>query len=223
MCDFKDDNCGVRGAYGYSDSGERFCFKHKEALMNRIEKFYPHCACGKVASFNFEGKRPAFCAVCRESGMRYIGSKCKKCGVKTPRFNFPGLERAEYCGQCREPEMVNLISPRCEQCGKGAIWGFAGGRPQFCRACKPKDAVDLKNKNCIKCRKKRPSFNFPFLIPTFCKSCAAPDMVNVRSKKCGCGKTAKFSSPDSAPQYCGKCREPSMVLAYTKKKPARNK
>ena len=143
-------------------------------------------------------------------GIDCIGKK------KFASFNFAGL-KPKYCFNCKLPDMVNVVSPKCIICNdKQPIFNLpTESKPKYCFNCKLPEMIDVKNPKCIICNDKQPAFNLPTESrPKYCGDCKLPDMINVVSPKCIiCNfKIPSFNLPtESKGLYCGDCKKPNMV------------
>lgn len=114
---------------------------------------------------------------------------CKNdnCNVR-PSFNFEGL-KAEYCGNCKDPKMVNVISKTCihPACKKQPRFNKeCETKPLYCSSHKLEDMVNVKEKMCIHpdCRI-RPYYNKEGETKgLYCVIHKLEGMINVKSKTC---------------------------------------
>ena len=76
---------------------------------------------------------------------------CVKCKIKRSGFNFEGLS-PKYCGDCKENNMVDVLSKKCVECKiKRPTFNFEGLRVKYCVKCKKDNMVNVKNKKCGYC------------------------------------------------------------------------
>jgi len=76
---------------------------------------------------------------------------CKKCKLKQAVYNYEGL-KAEYCGDCKKENMINVKNKRCKECKlKHALYNYEGLKAEYCGDCKKDKMIDVKNKRCLEC------------------------------------------------------------------------
>ena len=117
------------------------------------------------------------------------------------------------CSDCREPNMVDVVSPRC-RCIKKArpSFGFEGNKPVCCSDCREPNMIDVVSLRCPCIKKARPLFGFEGNKPVCCSDCREPNMVDVVSTLCECKKHQPiFGFEGGRPLCCSECREPNMV------------
>lgn len=73
-----------------------------------------------------------------KANIRYHLHNCK-CGRGSPYYNWPDERKPIYCRKCKDAEMINVVSKRCEgytsdnhPCLKHANYGFPGQSKRFC-------------------------------------------------------------------------------------------
>ena len=144
--------------------------------------------------------------------------KCK-CG-KQAKFNISGQKKPIYCGKCKTPEMIDVVSKRCP-CGKQPSFNLPGKTTGIaCAKCKKPGMVNVVNKKCP-CGV-RPSFNVPGKTTGIaCAKCKKPGMIDVMSKRCSCGSSSTvFNFPaETVGMCCSKCKKPGMVNVMSKRCP----
>lgn len=126
-------------------------------------------------------------------------------------FNVPG-QKAKFCAQHKEADMVDVLNKKCE-CGKSQPrWNFPGLKPVCCTGCKQPGMIETHRKKCF-CGKVRPTFNLEGLKAEFCNSCKSENMINVVDERCFCKKLASpnFNYEGLRPKYCNECKLPDMV------------
>jgi len=108
-------------------------------------------SCGKRASFNFEGEKPAFCKTHIEDGMINVTfAICKEDGCSVCAcFNYPGEKRGAYCNDHKKDDMVNIRRALCKVCGEYAKYNFKGKGPAYCEEHKQDGMVDVFAYICI--------------------------------------------------------------------------
>ena len=183
-----------------------------------VDFSHAKCACGKFRpSFNYPNENtPKYCSKCPdynpEKMVDVANKMCVKCGNQRPVFNVPGAKRADYCMACSTPDMIDVISRRC-QCGAhGPCFNYPGeDKAMYCTECPgydPDKMVDIVNRMCVTCKDRRPTFNVPGAKRAdYCKACSTPDMVDVVLRRCQCGTHAPcFNYPDKdVPEFCTQC------------------
>jgi len=144
--------------------------------------------------------------------------KCSVCNDKKAYYNFKEL-KAEFCGNCRKPGMINTYSKKCECClEKLPSYNYAGLKAKFCLDCKKNDMINVVNKMCNICNIRRASFSKNNKSPEICKQCCikkykSPDIIskfyNRVAKKCiDCDiNLARYNVPNESNKalYCKKC------------------
>ena len=91
-------------------------------------------------------------------------------------------EKAEYCSDCKKPEMVNMKTKKCK-CGKFPSFGFIGGKPINCSDCKIEGMINLKCTMCF-CGKTVASFGLhKGKKATHCSSCKEDEMFDVINRR----------------------------------------
>ena len=143
------------------------------------------------------------------------GNDCKG-KKKIATFNYTGL-KSEFCGNCKKPDMVNVVSPKCITCNL-KIPNFnlpTESKALYCFNCKKPDMVNVVSPKCITCNLKIPNFNLPTESKAlYCFNCKKPDMVDIKHPKCiTCNlKIPNFNLPtESKALYCFNCKKPDMV------------
>ena len=135
---------------------------------------------------------------------------CSNC-TKKATFNILG-EKAKYCAEHKEPDMVDVLNKKCECNSSQPRWNFAGLKPICCVLCKVEGMIETHRKKCF-CGKVRPMFNFEGLKAEFCNSCKNDGMINVVNERCFCKKltSPNFNYEGLRPKYCFECKLPDMV------------
>jgi hypothetical protein len=75
---------------------------------------------------------------------------CEKCNKRQPRYNKSEEKEAIYCGDCKDPDMVNVINKKCYKCkNKQPNFNKVGEtNALFCGDCKEPDMVNITIKVC---------------------------------------------------------------------------
>jgi hypothetical protein len=117
-------------------------------------------------------------------------------------------KRATRCKEHQLPDMVDVISKRCETPGCDKYPSFAEfGKPRaYCKTCKTSDMVNVITKQCETpgCNK-QPSYAYLGQPAAFCATCATNDMVDVKHKRCqqsGCGRIPNYAETGQPAAYC---------------------
>ena len=143
--------------------------------------------------------------------------KCIICKKTTPNFGLLNDTKAQYCFNCKEPDMIDIKHPKCIKClKKRPTFGLPDDKiAKYCFNCKEPDMIDIKHKKCIICNNKRPTFGLPGnKIAEYCFTCKKEDMIDITNSKCiECKKTIpRFGFPtDKICNYCSKCKKEGMV------------
>lgn len=204
LCEF--ENCKNRATYGLTSNPIR-CISHKEQNMKASCGL---CQCGKYAIYNYYGKRPAFCVICKSEEMINVKDKKCNCGNGLKIYNYEGL-KAEFCSLCKNSDMVNVIHTKCN-CGKAfPNYNFENLIAKYCNKCKLEGMINVKQQKCF-CNKKRPCFNFEGLPSKYCSECKLEGMINVNNKKCECGNTYLIYNYEGLQgSFCNKCKKEDMI------------
>ena len=135
---------------------------------------------------------------------------CTNC-TKKATFNILG-EKAKYCAEHKEPDMVDVLNKKCECNSSQPRWNFPGLKPLCCVSCKKEGMIETHRKKCF-CGKVRPTFNYENLKAEFCNSCKSDGMINVVDERCFCKKltSPNFNFEGLRPKYCFECKLPDMV------------
>jgi hypothetical protein len=184
--------------------------------------------------FFYNGKDHTTCFACsKKNNIRK--NFCKTCGIRA-NFNYVGETCGIYCSKCAEPDMVDIISPKCIVCKKTRPTFNKPGETKatHCSKCADPDMEDIKNPKCIVCKKTRPNYNKPGETKaTHCSKCADPDMVDIKHPKCIVCKKRQptYNKPgETKATHCSKCADPDMediknpkCIVCKKTQPAFNK
>ena len=109
--------------------------------------------CVRKSVYNMKGLSPKYCKKHKKDVMVNVKSKCKKCFLKQPSFNYPGEElKADYCGDCKKEGMITKYekNKRCIKCDEkyaGYNYPGQGLKKEYCRDCKKVGMVNLKQSN----------------------------------------------------------------------------
>lgn len=148
---------------------------------------------------------------------------CTVCGTGSAVYNTKGETRALFCSNCKQENMVNVVSKKCQTCQKKSPTFNKMGEviPIYCYDCKEVDMIDVKHKKCIKCNITRPTFNNEgSSVALYCFKCKEDDMTDVAHRKCiTCRKKAPNFNIESEikPLYCYDCKSDNMIDIYHKK------
>lgn len=144
--------------------------------------------------------------------------KCTFC-KKSAYFNIFG-NKAQYCGDHKTPEMVNVVDKLCEtpECISRALFHFPGNTAgKSCSNHKEEGMVNLKSKRCAEpgCYVS-PIYHFAGENKgKYCIEHKHDGMVNVTGKRCekeGCNINAQFNLPGKKKgKYCSQHKEEGMV------------
>ena len=181
----------------------------------------PNC---KVKNPRYGVDKPTRCYKHRENLEELIhkidtSKKCITCKKKRSIFNLEGKD-AQYCGDCKTDNMINVRSKKCIKCkSREACFNLEGGRREYCSDCKTDNMINVKSKKCIKCGLKQPSFNLENKTALYCSDCKEDNMIDVRSLKCIICKLKgpSFNLIGESPRYCGDCKTNNMVNVTSKK------
>ena len=114
---------------------------------------------------------------------------CILCG-KQALYDYSG-QRPKYCGKHKEPEMINVVSKKCEYPGCGSLnpsFNYPDQtKGKYCGKHKEPEMINVLEKR--KCEypgcRKQPFFNYPDETKgRFCGKHKEPEMIDVVSKKC---------------------------------------
>ena len=215
LCQY--ENCKNRATYGTNSIPVR-CITHKQFNMKASCGL---CICGKYAIYNYEGKRPSFCNLCKLDEMVNVKDKKCKCGKGLKIYNFDGL-KAEFCSECKLDDMINVIHKKCKCRKSFPNYNYENMVPEYCFECKLEGMINIKAEKCF-CNKRRPCFNFVNLPPKYCSECKIEGMINVNNKKCKCGNTYLTYNLQGLPaSFCSNCKTDEMVIVSNIKCKAEN-
>ena len=143
------------------------------------------------------------------------------CG-KYASFNHSG-EKARFCADHKEPNMINVTNKKCEVdgCEKIPTYNVRGKKKgRFCADHKESNMVDVKNKKCEAdgCEK-IPAYNVRGKKKRrFCADHKDPEMVNVVSKICElCDITAWYGHLGKGVTHCAPHKQKGMITSPTRK------
>lgn len=117
--------------------------------------------------------------------------KCEICLSRRGYYNYADAINSKgiRCGNCKEVDMINVVSKRCP-CDKKKLpsFNYAGLKEKFCVDCKLDNMINVINKKCENCNKRRASFSkINEKKKSLCKSCAIiknKEVYNIVIKKC---------------------------------------
>ena len=144
-------------------------------------------------------------------------NKCIKCNIKQPCFGLPTDKKANFCGDCKNDNMIDIKNNKCIKCKiKHPIFGLpTDTKSTLCGDCKNNDMIDIKNQKCIKCKIKIPSFGLPTdKKATLCSDCKNEDMIDIKNPKC---IKCKIKHPiyglptDKKATLCSDCKNDNMI------------
>jgi len=147
---------------------------------------------------------------------RYCKGDACKGKKKRASYNYTGL-KPKYCGNCKKPDMINIISPKCIKCNfKEPHFNYPDEKKAiYCGDCKKPDMINVKNPKCIICNLKQPIYNYQNEKKAiYCNDCKKPDMINIISPKCiKCNLKQPLYNyqNESKAIYCGDCKKPDMI------------
>ena len=181
--------------------------------------------CVRKSVYNMKGLSPKYCKKHKKDIMVNVKSKCKKCFLKQPSFNYLGNElKAEYCGDCKKVGMVNFKQSKCIKCKiNSRTHNYPGLKAEYCKYCKEIGMLYLRRNMCKNCNLKQPSFNYKGLCAEYCGDCKEDGMVNVVTKKCKeCNikrSSFNYQGIGNKEEYCGDCKKDGMIniSLYNKK------
>jgi hypothetical protein len=144
---------------------------------------------------------------------------CKKDNCQTTAsYNFLGM-KPEYCGTCKEDDMVNLRSKTCLECKKQPTYNREGEtNALYCSAHKTDDMVNVKSKTCIYCNK-IPTFNMQGETKAlYCSAHKTDGMIDVKHKTCvDCDKIPNYNKEgETKGLYCLAHKTDGMVNVICK-------
>jgi hypothetical protein len=135
---------------------------------------------------------------------------CKQEGC-TKHANF-GIksQKAQFCRTHKTPEMINVISKRCEfvDCVSIPTFNIAGKKAKFCKLHKSPEMIDVVNKRCQYdgCVSLNPIFNIKGeKIGLFCCKHKTTSMIDVIGKKCEhteCELTPSYNVEGGKGRFC---------------------
>lgn len=160
-------------------------------------------------------------------------SKCAACNIKRALFNHPEARTPLYCGDCRLPDMKDIVNKKCISCGmKRPAYNLPEqSRPLYCGDCRLPDMQNKLYKSCVGCRDRRAYYNYPGQsLPRYCTACKTDHMQRTRTNNLYFLRTpvktpfagnkcvvCKEKSPsynwvgERSPHYCFTCRPPGTI------------
>ena len=135
------------------------------------------------------------------------------CG-KRANFNVRGQTKGRFCAKHKTPEMVDVVSKKCELCEKLPSFNVRGETTsRFCATHKTPEMINVKDKTCELCDK-LPAFNVRGeTTGRFCADHKTPEMVNVKDKTCElCDKQPVFNvRGETTGRFCADHKTSEMV------------
>ncbi len=144
--------------------------------------------------------------------------KCDICLSKRAYYNLIGL-KAKRCGDCKEIDMINVVSKRCS-CVESKLpsFNYKGLKPKYCINCKLDGMVNTSNKKCEVCKIKRASFSeYGKDTCSLCKDCSKKknkEVYNIIVKKCNhieCKKPARYNYRNTSSRKAIYCKEHALA------------
>ena len=178
--------------------------------------------CKNRASYGYDTDTMVMCSKHKTVDMNNVNySKQKKCvcGEHFPSFNYIEL-KAEYCGSCKKPDMIDVRSKKCFCKKSQPNYNYEGLKPEYCNECKKENMININEKRiCNDCKKTMPSYNYDGLKPEYCKDCKKENMINVSEKrKCFCGKSRpSYNYEGLKSEYCKDCKKENMINVLSNK------
>jgi len=187
-------------------------------LMPKICEFEN---CQNRASYGYYYEKPLRCKD-HKGDMKPQYDICM-CGKSKPNFNYENEKRPKCCKECKDPEMIDIVHPKCIICKKiQPTFNYPNEKKRlYCSKCATEDMVDVIHPKCIMCKKNQPNFNYPNETkPLYCSTCKKEDMIDIIHPKCiTCNKKRpSFNySGENKPLYCRKCSNNEMIDIRSKK------
>jgi len=136
------------------------------------------------------------------------------CKIK-PSYNYEG-EKAKYCFEHSQKNMINVISKKCIEpnCKKIPTYNYEGEKALYCIQHSKKGMIDVANPKCIeKNCNIRPNYNYEGQKALYCLNHRRDDMVDVTHPKCkeiGCKTRPTYNFKGNPPKYCVMHKHPNM-------------
>lgn len=234
--------CAKQACYNLLDQKQPiFCLSHKSLEM--VDVIHKPCVfpgCKVRPSYNYENLPAQYCVSHKDSSMVAVGRhhRCahESCN-KQPTFNHFGEKSAKYCKAHMLPNMVDVISKKCEAPGCSLIphFNYPGHIKRFCSTHRSDGMLYIGGvRECLEtgCHV-QPSCNFPGqTVPIYCKSHAFPDMIDVVTPRCiypGCSAFSYYNDIGKREKlYCSRHKTESMIAVrswskFTRKLSSRRK
>ena len=136
-------------------------------------------------SFYYNGKSHKTCFSCSKIRINRQ-NVCSVCGIRAI-YNVIGETIGIRCNSHREPNMVDIKSPKCITCKiKQPNFNKEGeSKALYCSGCAEPNMVDIKHPKCItiNCNTSA-SYGMPGLAPTMCAKHKIENMISKPRSKC---------------------------------------
>ena len=208
----KHAGCGKCASFGVKTP--EFCKTHADSGMtNLVAIFCAHDGCDIQASYNIVGQRPLFCrAHSRADMVCVIGKGCQYvgCNNKSKYFDIPG-GKGRFCTKHKEPGMVDVSNPKCEECDTLASYGIPGNKKSRCAKHRMPGMITKPKAKCVVCRK--PAFYGKSFIPRHCETHKCDGDENLIERECISCRLVMVLDKNNKCEYCDPARFESNRLA----------
>ena len=215
ICDYP--NCNNYATCGYPDLIATHCVScmvHDMIILHSKES--DKCdieGCTNYKQYGYESDQlKRRCYECSQNtGMIDVGhKKCNICKITFPSFLYKYDTQASRCNKCREKDMINIKSSKCQDfncTNKIASYGYPGYRPDRCAEHRLPNQKQDPKKKCITCKKKFATHGFKQAI--WCEdqdlrsaSPAHENSTNLIEQECSNCHLLNIIRPDGMCEYC---------------------
>jgi hypothetical protein len=180
--------------------------------------------CEKRPSFGTESKKPRFCALHKQDGMKNVVHKLCKFPDCTliPSFGTE-WKKPRLCNSHKVEGMENVVTERCEHsgCKRQPSFGTEWKKPRLCNSHKEEGMENVVTERCEQSGcKRQPSFGTEWRKPRFCNTHKEEGMENVTGQRCehsGCKSHPCFGTERKKPRFCNTHKKEGMENVVTER------
>lgn len=164
------------------------CKRHADpGMKNLLQKLCESDGCDISASYALPGQCATACQRHATSEMTMVGRTCEHpgCSSRSRYYDVPG-GRGRFCTRHKEPGMVDVQNPKCEECSVLARYGLPGCKPSRCTRHRLSGMLLRPRAKCTVCRK--PALYGQNFIATHCEAHREETDQNLMERTCvSCG------------------------------------
>lgn len=177
---------GCKKSASFGTTTPQFCRGHSEdGMRNLVAKYCEHVGCTIQASYNDVGKKPRFCQSHSTNGMVCVqklkGCQYPGCICRSHNYDIPG-GKGQFCTKHKQPDMIDVVNPKCDECSTLASYGIPGGKKTACGKHRKPGMISRPRARCVVCRK--PAFYGKSFLPKHCEAHKADDDDNLMEREC---------------------------------------